>query len=74
MSKTIRLVPAKQVFPGQPARWVTTHCRVGNIPGARKFGAIWFVDLDVFEASQSPVEVAATSIEADIRARFRCAS
>ncbi len=68
-----RLVAAEVFIVGKSKRWVNTRCREGQIPGAKKILGVWFIDVDAYDAANDaapPVEE--DSIEAQVRARFRC--
>ncbi len=47
----MKLVALEVVIAGKSARWRARQCRDGRIPGARKIGQAWFVDVEVFSAA-----------------------
>lgn len=69
-----RLVPVEHVYQGMSRRWCAEHCRKGSIRGAVKIGAVWFVDVDALPAANDTTRATndTTSIEDQVRARFRC--
>ena len=68
-----RLVAVEIVILGKSRRWIAENARRGRIAGARKIGQAWFIDLDAFAAANDTQPMPGeTSVDAQVRARFRC--